>query len=61
MGKYFFLLTDMRLIMSAMTQCLCPRDFMGAEEKRHKSEGVSLRLPFPQFAFIFTDGWEFSY
>lgn len=44
-----------------MTQCLCPRDFMGAEEKRHKSEGVSLRLPFPQFAFIFTDGWEFSY
>lgn len=39
MGNYYFLLIDMYLIISAMTQCLCPRDCMGAEGKDISQRG----------------------
>lgn len=39
MGNYYFLLIDMYLIISAMTQYLCPRDCMGAEGKDISQRG----------------------
>lgn len=47
MGNYYFLLIDMYLIISAMTQCLCPRDCMGAEGKDVSQRGEP-KTVFPQ-------------